>query len=279
MKIAAIMPELGFIVVPPEAPTLREDAKILTCYMPVCKVDGTAATEDERMIDDRMTRIDRPPSLTSIVTGQIRDLIVTGRLALGEALSEGMLSEQLGVSRAPVRAAFALLQSERLLEVRPQRGTFVFQYDNIDLREICELREVLEIGALRIAMAGRRHALIAALREQVSAAEAAHPGNAADYQPFDAAYHETLVRAADNSELVQAYTKISGRIRAIRFRLSQTMAQVTASQSHHQRIVIHLEAGEDDAARVLLSHHMYNSYRLFVRAVAQEQDSAVAQAS
>ena len=191
-----------------------------------------------------------------------------------------MLSEQLGVSRAPVRAAFALLQSERLLEVKPQRGTFVFQYDDTELREICELREVLETGALRIAMTRRRAALIAELRVQVMAADAACPGNSAEYQPFDAAYHEAVVRAADNSELVEAYTKISGRIRAIRFRLSQTMAQVKASQAHHWKILTHLETGEDDAAQALLSHHMYNSYRLFTdTAAVQPDDPLIARAS
>ncbi len=246
----------------------------------MCKVGGRAVTEDVCKADERITRIHRPRSLTSIVTDQIRDLIITGRLALGEALSEGMLSEQLGVSRAPVRAAFALLQSERLLEVLPQRGTFVFRYDDIELREICELRDVLEAGALRIAMARRRAALIAALRDQVTAADAARPDSSAKYQPFDAAYHDALVRAADNSELVEAYTKISGRIRAIRFRLTQTMAQVARSQAHHWQIVTHLEAGEDDAAKALLSHHMYNSYRLFTQAApAQSGDPATARAS
>ena len=83
---------------------------------------------------------------------QIRDLIITDKLGLGEQLSEQALAEQLGVSRTPVREAFLKLQTERLVEVKPQRGTFVFQYDTTELREICELREVLEPGALRIAI-------------------------------------------------------------------------------------------------------------------------------
>lgn len=203
-----------------------------------------------------------------MVADQIRDLIITGSLEVGEAISEGSLSARLGVSRAPIRAAFALLQSERLLEVRPQRGTFVFHYDTTILREICELRNVLETGALQIAIVERRDRLIADLREQVRAADLVKPRRPAEYQPFDASFHDALVRAADNSELVEAYAKISGRIRAVRYRLAQTMDQVKASQVEHRQIVAHLEAGEDVEAKALLSHHMYRSYRLFIEAAA-----------
>jgi DNA-binding transcriptional regulator YhcF (GntR family) len=52
--------------------------------------------------------------LTTLVTDQIRDLIISDRLALGEQLSEQDLSEQLGVSRPPVREAFQRLENGAL---------------------------------------------------------------------------------------------------------------------------------------------------------------------
>src|SRR5471030_2539786 len=86
-----------------------------------------------------LARLERPQSLTEMVLTQIRELIVSGRLGLGEQLSEGALAEQLGVSRTPVREAFLRLETERLVVVRSRRGTFVFQYDASELRDICEL--------------------------------------------------------------------------------------------------------------------------------------------
>ena len=100
-----------------------------------------------------LEKVRRPQSLTTLVTDQIRDLIISDKLALGEQLSEKDLSEQLGVSRTPVREAFQRLEMERLVEIRPQRGTYVFRYDITELREISELREILETGALRMAIA------------------------------------------------------------------------------------------------------------------------------
>src|SRR6476659_9095729 len=178
-------------------------------------------------------RIARPRSLSAIVVDQIRDLIITDRLALGEQLSEQALAEQLGVSRTPVREAFLKLQTERLVEVKPQRGTFVFQYDMVELREICELREVLEPGALRIAVKRDREGVIKALKGKLKSAAGIVAQGPAAYQPYDTAFHETLVHASGNRELIAAYAKISGRVRAIRYRLTKTMEQIRGSQRDH----------------------------------------------
>lgn len=227
------------------------------------------------MNDSQIDRIARPRSLAAIVADQIRDLIITGRLELGEALSENTLSAQLAVSRTPVRDAFLRLQAERLVEVRPQRGTFVFQYDATELREICELRELLETGALRTALKRDRDRLIADLRAQIGAAEADAPADAQAYQPFDTAFHETLVRNTGNTELMDAYRRISGRIRAIRYRLTRSLAQVAVSQRHHCEIVDALLAGDDTLAETLLGRHVYNSYRFFLEAAAAPDSRAV----
>ncbi|MBV9218776.1 MAG: GntR family transcriptional regulator [Methylobacteriaceae bacterium] len=209
-------------------------------------------------------RILRPRSLTTIVADRIRDLIITDKLRLGEQLSENALAEQLGVSRTPVREAFLRLETERLVEVRPQRGTFVFRYDATELREICELREVLETGALRVGLARDRAGLIEALRATVEAAQAAVALGPAAYQAFDTAFHETLLAASSNRELIGAYGRISGRVRAIRFRLTTSVRQIGASQRHHRRILDEMQAGADANAEALLARHVYRSYRFFL---------------
>jgi len=218
-------------------------------------------------IDPIVSRIRRPRSLTSIVVDQIRELVITGKLELGEQLSENTLSEQLGVSRTPVREAFLRLEAERLVEVRPQRGTFVFQYDVMELREICQLREVLETGALRVALAGDRRKLIEALQEKVEAAEAAVIAGPAAYQAHDTAFHETLIRASDNRELIEAYMRVSGRIRAVRYRLTTTQDQIANSQARHREIVESMVAGDDAIAQAHLAYHVYNSYNFFLRQI------------
>jgi DNA-binding GntR family transcriptional regulator len=224
------------------------------------KVSGESAGVVERIL--------RPRSLTAIVVDQIRDLIISDKLALGEQLSENTLAEQLGVSRTPVREAFLRLESEGLVAVRPQRGTFVFQYDATELREILELREVLEAGALRIALGRDDARLGAALVVQVDAGEAAMQLGPAAYQAVDTAFHETLVRASDNRELMDAYLRIASRVRAIRYRLTRTVEQIANSQATHRKIVAAILAADVTAAESLLRHHVYSSYRFFLEQIA-----------
>ena len=212
-----------------------------------------------------VSRIKRPRSLTSIVVDQIRDLIITGKLALGEQLSENTIAEMLGVSRTPVRDAFLRLEAERLVEVKPQRGTFVFDYDANVLREMCELRKILEIGAMQAALRSGRAALVAALRARVEAAESAMPEGPSAYQAHDTNFHETLVRASENHELIEAYNRISGRIRAVRYRLTRSQSQISVSQRTHRAIVDALDAGDDATAESELARHVYNSHRFFLK--------------
>jgi DNA-binding GntR family transcriptional regulator len=221
-----------------------------------------------------VSRILRPRSLTAIVIDQIRDLIITGKLALGEQLSENTLAEQLGVSRTPVREAFLRLESEGLVEVRPQRGTFVFQYDATELREILELREVLEAGALRIALGRDGAGLEAALRTHLDAGEDALKLGPAAYQAVDTAFHETLVGASDNRELMDAYLRIAGRVRAIRYRMTQAIEQIASSQSAHREIVAAIAAADAATAESLLRHHVYSSYRFFLERISREEAEA-----
>ncbi len=235
--------------------------------------------DDKPRPEQVTSRIRRPRSLTTLVLDQIRDLIITNKLALGDQLSENALSEQLGVSRTPVREAFLHLAAERLVEVRPQRGTFVFQYDLTELREICELREVLETGAMRGAIKLDRRRLVDRLTEQVEAAEAAILQGPAAYQSYDTAFHETLIKASDNRELIDAYQRISGRIRAIRYRLTTTQAQIAQSQHHHRGILESMQQGDDAGAIAHLASHVYNSYRFMFGTVNQTQDASVSGAA
>jgi DNA-binding GntR family transcriptional regulator len=222
-----------------------------------------------------LERLTRPPSLSEMVLDQIRELIVTGRLALGEQLSEGALAEQLGVSRTPVREAFLRLETENMVEVRPQRGTFVFYYDAKQLRDISELRGMLEMSALRVALSRKRAPLIEALDRIAGESEAAGTADAIGYQVFDAAFHGALIEATDNRELIEAYDRISGRVRAVRYRFTHSPEQVGRSQRDHRFIVESLKAGRDAEAIKKLGRHVYSGYELFLSEMKSAKGEAV----
>ena len=215
-------------------------------------------------------KIARPRSLTSLVLDQIRALIIEGELQQGEQLSESVLGERLGVSRTPVREAFVRLEAERLVEVRPQRGTFVFTCDAAMAREICELREVLETGALRVAWRRDRDALIAVLEGEVAAASTLELHDARDFLIKDASFHTALVEVSRNRQLIEAYQSISGRIWTLRGRFGRTLEEIEDARAEHAQILDEVVSNNAAAAEALLRRHVYNSYRVILRHAASQ---------
>src|ERR1700721_1703939 len=93
----------------------------------------------------------------------IREGIIRGSFAFGERLSDRALAASLGISRTPVREALARLAKEDLVVIRPQSGSFVMTLHAEGVRSICQMRAILECGALRLAAASDPDRLAAAV--------------------------------------------------------------------------------------------------------------------
>lgn len=88
----------------------------------------------------------------NIAYNYLREAILTWKIPPGSPIIEQEISNQLGISRTPVREALKLLEAEGLLKGIPQRGTFVSELSTQDVEEIFTLRETLEVQALQVAI-------------------------------------------------------------------------------------------------------------------------------
>lgn len=187
----------------------------------------------------------------------IRDAIVTGRFAFGERLSDRVLAEELGISRTPVREAFARLAQEELVVVRPQSGTFVMSLDTAVVHRLCEMRAVLEVGALRIAAARDADLLAAVVAVPLSGgALAVDERDLKRAEAMDTAFHEALVAAAENPLLTRAYRGIADQVGAIRHRLPRELARMQRAIVQHRRIIDLAVTGRITEAESELSTHV-----------------------
>ena len=82
--------------------------------------------------------------LRDVVFNTLKDGILTGRLKPGERLLENQLAEELGVSRTPIREALRMLQIENLVDLIPRRGAQVKDMSEKDIKNVLEIRKVLE---------------------------------------------------------------------------------------------------------------------------------------
>jgi len=205
----------------------------------------------------KVQKISRPESLTELATERVREEIISGRFEAGEALSVNLLAEMLGISRTPIREALMHLTREGLVEVIPQKGTLVFEVDHKELADVCDLRTVLEMAALRYAMARDREGLAATLGEIVEKMTSARKAeDVQDYLALDTKFHAAFFEHCQNSYLSAAYDLVAGKMAALRNRLGTDAEHMTRSFEGHQNIARAVENGDLETAASVLEGHI-----------------------
>lgn len=216
-------------------------------------------------------KLDRPKSLTDLAVEQIRASIIEGRLAFGEQLSEAVLAVKLGISKTPVREALLRLRLEGLVDIQPQRGTFVFRMAPEEVREICAFRELAECEALALAARRDRDGLLARLQGVLDGMAALGPDVSQDRtKRFDTDFHEGIVACCGNQYLQSAYGLIAFKMQALRARLPEHDEKVDGCVNTHHAIVDLLRAGRDSEAVEALRAHIRNTEEAYFAAAGSE---------
>ena len=212
-------------------------------------------------------RIERPKSLTELAENRIRDLIVAGELALGAQLSESSLATELGISKTPVREALLRLKLDGLVDIHPQRGSFVFRLSEEEVAEICRFREIVERAALAEAMLRDRDALVQRLDDNVRAMVRAHRNREMRKLPqLDAEFHNAILELCGNAYLRAAYGLIEHKIHALRWRLPVENEQITHCQHNHAVIIRQIREGSVAKAQATLRHHIRDTLNAYLEA-------------
>lgn len=200
-------------------------------------------------------------TVNDAATGQIRDWILDGTLKPGERLHQDQLAVALGVSRMPVREAIRQLSAEGLVQVIPHRGAFVNSLDPGEIRELYEVRAVLEGLAVAHAVPRMGEPEIDALRDllaQLLAAEAAGAGE--DTIELDRRFHDLLMSPAAMPYLRDLVEQARRRSDAFRRAHTYIIPGLSTSSNHeHAGIVAAAEAGDADLATELIQQHLRNA--------------------
>jgi DNA-binding GntR family transcriptional regulator len=190
----------------------------------------------------------------------------------GTFLNEVELAQDVGVSRTPVREALLLLAADGLIEMVPKRGAYVPPLSGRQIKELMELRTLLEQHAASVTLANRSvpvAAMRAALAEQESLLTGdAHDNDAArEFIEWDRQFHQALVDAAGNELIARTYAGLRTRqVRVGVAALFRTTDRQRAVCAEHERIVEALAANDEDAAREAISDHLRITLRLFLEA-------------
>ncbi|MGX7677486.1 GntR family transcriptional regulator [Jatrophihabitans sp. DSM 45814] len=180
----------------------------------------------------------------------IREAIVAGVFAPGERLRQEALATAIGVSRIPVRSALLQLEAEGLVNFHPRRGAVVRSLSIEQLREIYELREVLEPHALRKSMKSMTVDRIERLREFAAKLDKEHEGS--EFLEMRIEFYRELYDNENNPQLVKIIEDLRGSVG--RYLLGWRIAQ-THDHSHAE-LVDEVANGDVKAATKLLLAHL-----------------------
>lgn len=185
----------------------------------------------------------------------VKERLLAGEYADGELLSEGVIADELGVSRTPVREALLQLQAERLLRLYPKRGALVTPISAREITDLFDVRQLVERHALALA----DPAAVVPELERVIARQRSllADDDRAGFAVADRDFHRAWVAAAGNEILLDLYDGLRDR----QHRVVAAMIAADATRAHeilaeHVRIAIALRAGDLLAADRALGDHL-----------------------
>ncbi|MBK8027205.1 MAG: GntR family transcriptional regulator [Chloroflexi bacterium] len=158
----------------------------------------------------------RAVSLREQVAEQIRIAIIEGRLKPNDHIVEAALTEQLGVSRTPVREALIILERESLVISIPNRGSFVRAFTPEDISALFSMRTTLENFAAELIIdkltTSDYQALSALVERQKFQIE---QGDFKVVRSTDMAFHQILIDASHHPHLIRNWQEIVAQIAAV----------------------------------------------------------------
>ena len=187
----------------------------------------------------------------------LRKAILSGELKPGQALTEMELARQLGVSRAPIREALRILNSEGLVETIPYRGTTVTRLSREDIEEIYSMRMLLESYALEQVMAAGEPARYGQLRGLVDEMiSAGGRGDLGAVNALDRDFHDTLIAMSGHHLLATIWQTVAMKVRQVMALVNRRNTDLTQIAHNHLPLLDAMEAGDLARTQAILRGHI-----------------------
>lgn len=203
------------------------------------------------LIDEKNT------TLESRVFDRLEDDILNGKYQEGEAVTEQRISDELGVSRTPVREAFHKLEKEGLLKLVPNKGAVVIGVSVEDLIDIYKIRIRLEGLATRMAAANIKDADRERLTEIVELTDFYISKNDTEkIKNLDSNFHDIIYSASGSRMIYKTLSDLHKNIKRYRKMSLNVPKRLPKSIEEHKKILQAIIMGDCDAADKLASAHV-----------------------
>jgi len=187
----------------------------------------------------------------------LREAILTGELKPGQSLIEMDLSKQLGVSRAPIREALRILNSEGLVETIPYHGTTVGRLTRVDIEDLYSMRILLETFALEriINLQNVEHIeTLQELYEQM--VDAGTQNDLKAVNEIDREFHDAIIAMSGHKLLGLMWQMVAMKVRQVMALRNMRNSDLTQIARNHLPIIEAIRISDIMEAKRLLSEHI-----------------------
>ena len=203
--------------------------------------------------------------LREIVFSTMRNAIIEGSFKPGQRLMEVQLAEQMGVSRTPVREAIRKLELEGLVVMVPRKGAYVAGLTSEDIREVVEIRVVLEGLAAKKAAQNAKPEEIERLESSlIHFEEAATKKNIIDLIHYDTEFHDIIYKAAQNCKLMQMINNLREQVQRYRVAYFTQMNNTGLLLKEHKEMLNAIKDKDGNLARTIAESHIATTEELIV---------------
>jgi DNA-binding GntR family transcriptional regulator len=203
----------------------------------------------------------------NLIYKELRRSIITGHRKPGERLDLEPLARSYGTSVTPVRDALQMLSQEGLVTIKPRSGYFVTHLTLKQLRDMLELREILEVASVE-------RATVRITDEQLEQLEHVHAGYTGDddesydrYMSENRGLHYLIAEASGNHELAETLGRLHDR-------LARFMVLCRAGETlecRHARLIEALRTHDVATARQAMLDEINETRETILERVIQEE--------
>lgn len=196
------------------------------------------------------------PSGRELAYAHLKDTVLSDPSMQGQFVNEQAVADEIGVSRTPIREALLLLAAEELVQLMPKRGAYIAPVGGREIRELFEIRCMIECYTARRAV---ELDAVPLERMRTELAEQAEVGSdrARAFIEHDHRFHSALVEAIGNEMLGKTYDGLRARqVRAGIEALFRSDGRRKAVLDEHERILEALAAGDAEAATRAITEHL-----------------------
>jgi DNA-binding GntR family transcriptional regulator len=205
------------------------------------------------------------PTISEALVKSIRTMIFSGELRPGERLIEERLAQRFGVSRPPLREAMRVLAQGGIITSSPRRGFIVTPISGDDVREIYELRFVLERAAAELSLPLKDPRRLQPARDALDRMRQEAAQNDPDLMlEANSAFHSALVALPGNSRIIAAYATILEQLEmcmTINLKFRQELYKDPQDVvRRHEHLLALIEASDTDALVDAIANHGDRSF-------------------